>query len=156
MKYLRALIIVLILVLLGLGIYLVYLKIKPSSSGVTNTTSETPRPFEKANQTDDPVVSKFAEHSVAGVIKSGKTIEIKGRFQSVDNSKNEIDGVIYSHVIGILEDDGKLSKTWLTTDQYEPIKYLLVNNMRIGEPVTLTIASNGVVNFSTPFESTKY
>lgn len=156
MKYLRALIFILILVLIGIGVYFVYIKLKPANVKRSTTTQETPRPFENVNQTGaTKVVSKFSDYTTSEAVKLGKSIEVKGRFQSSDSPNQELNGIVYSKVIGILEDSGSLSKVWLTTSEYEQISSIVSTNVRIGEPVTLILEASGAVNFTTPFESTK-
>lgn len=155
MKYLRILIVLLTLTLVGIGVYYVYIKISsPKSSGTPNAT-ETARPFQDiGDKANNSVVSKFSDYSTQDFKNSGKSMVIQGTYQTLDKKQKEIGGTTYSYVIGIVDAEKTLTRVWLTTSEYEQISSIVPKNVRIGEPVTITLSSNAV-NFSTPYETTK-
>lgn len=147
MKYLKVVMILLFIVLLGLGSYYLYLLLGPSKSGKTGG-SDSERPFlvTTGKDGDGKVVSKITDYTSADV-ESGKAVGIQGKFQSGDPVQEDINGVAYVYVIGVLSEDNSLAKIWLTQVEYEKIRNLVEwekGSIAPGQPVLITITRDAI------------
>jgi len=145
MKYLRFLIVVLVIVLVGIGAFYAYLVLNTSKSGKTLNT-ETARPFPIVQEvSNSSPVTKTQDYTSADSTASGGILKIQGHFQVVDLGEKVINGITYTYVIGILDDNRNLSRIWLTANEYEEIsKVLSAGTIFQGYPVILTLSQNAV------------
>jgi hypothetical protein len=149
MKFIRALILILLFVLIGLGGYYVYLVFNPlkqtenANGSIKNTpVVEETTPFEYVGSTHVP---KITDLKSLDFTSSGDTVKIQGSLQAVDSAEKTINNVLYSYVLGILDDNGDLSKIWITANEYEVIKQDIPLGWGIpGIPVVVTLSRNGV------------
>lgn len=145
MKYFWIVVFVLACILVGMGSYYIYysLYFKKTVAKVGNT----PADF-ISNPSPIPTVIQTTSNYYPDSLPVGQTIVIKGRTQAIDPVSTQADGVTYTHVVGIL-DNNSLSKVWLTDDLYKQMigqlgrsNYLLNLNVTL----TLTRGSVGAVN----------
>lgn len=151
MKYIRIVIIVLTLTLIGIGIYYVYLLLTNFGSGVSfdfgrkdNTETVIPLEYIQSTPTRAPKVANIFNYTSVDLATSGGIIKIQGRFQAVDYLQSTINGIAYTCVVGIKDENGDLSRVWLTADEYGQISDALSNWVKREYPVLLTLSQDGV------------
>jgi hypothetical protein len=157
MKYLKILIAVLVVILVGIGAFYAYLVLsrpKPKISVSTlNTKTATPyqnvqpvqsvQPIQKENGL--PVDTKIHDYTTADSAASGGTLKIQGYFQSADPGEKVINGITYTYVVGILDDNRNYSTIWLTANEYQEISTAVSSDdIWQGSPVILTLSQNSV------------
>lgn len=137
--------IALLIVAVGIGSYYLYLLLGPSSSNKT-ANSDMERLFQITKDGGGAVVSEIVDYTSADA-EPGKTIKIKGEFQSGDPAQKDINGISYVYVIGVLREDNSLAKIWLTQAEYEKVKDLIAwekGSVAPGQPVLITIARDSI------------
>lgn len=149
MKYLRILIVVLLLALAGIGGYYAYLVFGGPKREAVKSESPNPekdRPFQFSPETEGlPASARVKDFRSADLAGSSDVIKIQGRFQVIDAVEIDIDGTLYTNVLGILDDSGTLSRIYLTAGEYEQVgKDISDKNILLSYPVLFTLSQNGV------------
>jgi hypothetical protein len=148
MKYLRVVIFFLVLVLVAVGSYYGYLLIKDpqfisrltgnkstSESGNTTSILSTPK--------STPIPSELKTKDItSNDLSPDQEIKIEGRFQTSDSYNQEINGIPYVRVIGILNDGG-LMRIILTKQEFSEVSEILAG-FKTGYLITASIRRDGI------------
>jgi hypothetical protein len=145
MKHLKTLIIVLTVLLLGMGAFYTCVLFNSSQLAKKQNTGTSPTSQSGQKLNNKPIVTDIKDYTRAdSAISNGQTIKIQGQFQIIDPVNKVINNISYAYVLGILSDNNRLSKVWLTLDDYKQISQVIASGLTSGTPVLLSLTKTGI------------
>lgn len=147
MKYTKTIVIAFVTVIILVGVYDVYLYINPRFTNLSKTVSiDTPRPVNTdSNDSNSKLITNVKDATVISLTAENKSVVMNARYQSIDMADKTIDGVNYSYVLGISDNNNALLKIWLTTDQYYSISSVVnIGNIDQGKPIKVRLTPTSI------------